>query len=283
VIPDTLNGWTLPKIEDIARAGVSENDVFDLKADLQSPDHQRKTVAAFANSDGGFLVFGVTNDRRVVGVTNPELVRDFGGKLRDNLSPSVEFRFAEKPHTLPSGNLVYVAHVPKGTRAPHAVYINNAWGFFKRTAAGSNEPMTYEEIRAAFTDARRRLRELMWLQVDVERIRSLAENMHPNAPGVDPLTRLATRFDLGQLKAIRLSLFDDIGRDPLLVSWLDRLETHCANVNEVLAPLAAFAVLPRDRSYSGGGVDGLGFATKEAERIAVAARSALTRLEAIKR
>jgi predicted HTH transcriptional regulator len=185
MIPDTLAGWTLPIIEALARAGVIENDRFDLKADLQAADHQRKTVAAFANSEGGFLVFGVTNDRRVVGVRNPELVRDFGGKLRDNLSPSVEFRFAERPHTLPSGNLVYVAHVSKSTRGPHAVYVNNAWALLRRTAAGNNDPMTYEEIRAAFTDARRRLRELAWLKAEVERLRVLAEKMHPVRQGLN--------------------------------------------------------------------------------------------------
>jgi hypothetical protein len=281
MIPDALTGWSLPTIEEIARAGDTENDRFGLKGDLQPAEHQRKTVAAFANSEGGFLVFGVTNDRRVLGVTNPELVRDFGGKLRDGLSPSVEFRFADRPLTLSTQSLVYVAHVPKSTRGPHAVYVNNAWTFLKRTAAGNNDPMTYEEIRAAFTDARRRLRELAWLKAEVERLRVLAENLNPGSPGSQPLARLTTRFDLGQLKAIRLSRFDDLARDRLLVDWLDRLEAHCSNVNEVLTPLAAFAIRPRDRSYSGSSLDGLAFAIQEAEQITIAARSVLARLEAL--
>jgi len=142
VIPETLQGWTLAKIQDIAAAGVIENDRFDLKADLQPAEHQRKTVAAFANSEGGFLVFGVTNDRRVEGVTNVELVRDFGSRIRDHLSPSVDFRSAHHPHTLSNARLVYVLRVPRSPRGPHAVYLNGAWTFLKRTAAGSNEPMT---------------------------------------------------------------------------------------------------------------------------------------------
>src|SRR5580658_8468208 len=161
--PDALEGWTLERIREIADAGVIENDRFDLKADLQPADRERRTVAAFANSAGGFLVFGVTDDRRVEGVANAELVRDFGSKLRDSLSPSVEFRFADRPHTLPTGRFVYVAHVPKSARGPHAVYINSASCFLKRTAAGSSEPMTYEEIRLAFQDVENRRTKLALL------------------------------------------------------------------------------------------------------------------------
>ena len=86
-------------------------------------------MAAFANSAGGFLIFGVTNDPRVEGVTNTELVRDFGGKLRDGLSPSAEFRFAVRPHTLENGRFVYVAHVPKSARGPYALSVNGALTF----------------------------------------------------------------------------------------------------------------------------------------------------------
>jgi hypothetical protein len=228
-------------------------------------------------------VFGVTNDRRVVGVQNSELVRDFGTKLSDSPSPSVEFRFADRPHTLPSGNLVYVAYIPKSRRAPHGVKINHGWAFFKRTAAGANDPMTYEEIRAAFTDGRQRLRELAWMRGEIERLRVLAENMQPNAAASTPLSRLTTRFEIGQLRAIRLSLFDDLCRQPILVECLDALEAHCTSANEALAPLAAFAFLPRDRSYSGTHYDGLAFAAQQAERIAIVARGILAALDTIPR
>jgi len=280
VIPEALDGWTLEKIHGITAAGVTENDRFDLKAGLQTAEHQRKTAAAFANSEGGFLVFGVTNDRRVEGVTNVELVRDFGSKLRDGVSPSIEFRFADHPHALGSKLLVYIAHVPRSARGPHAVYLNNAWTFLKRTAAGSNDPMTYEEIRAAFTDLRRRQRELKWLKAEVERLGVLAEKMQPDATATT-LGQLTTRFDLGQLKAIRLSLFDDIGDNPVLVSWLDRLDEACTQVNEVLAPIATFATVPRGGSVSQSRTssESLTFALKKATQIVIAVRRIVAELE----
>jgi hypothetical protein len=215
VIPDKLDAWTLEAIHEIAAAGVVENDRFDLKGDLQPAEHQRKVVAAFANSEGGFLVYGVTNDRRVEGVPNAELVRDFGSKLRDGLAPSVDFRFADRPHVLPSGLFVYVAHIPRSARRPHAVYVNNAWTFLKRTAAGNNDPMSYEEIRGAILDAGRRETDLAWLRSEVTRVRDLAERLNIAVHrGPLDLDLLVARLDVSQLKALLLPVFGTYWQQP---------------------------------------------------------------------
>jgi len=71
VIPYRHEDWTKDAIRRVADSRITENDAFDFKADLQPAEHQRKTVAAFANTRGGFLIFGVTNDRQIVGVANP--------------------------------------------------------------------------------------------------------------------------------------------------------------------------------------------------------------------
>ena len=94
MIPTKLEDWTLEAIKAVAESGVNENDIYDFKADLQPADHQRKGVAAFANTRGGFLIFGVTNDRKLEGVENIELPRDFGVKLKTGLEPSVDSRGA---------------------------------------------------------------------------------------------------------------------------------------------------------------------------------------------
>lgn len=86
MIPASLSGWNLDAVLAVAASGIAENDVFDLKTDLQPAEHQRKVVAAFANTRGGYLIFGVTNDRQVVGVSNNELPRDFGSRLRSALN-----------------------------------------------------------------------------------------------------------------------------------------------------------------------------------------------------
>lgn len=149
-IPESLAGWTLDVVRQVAASGVAENDAFDLKGDLQPAEHQRKPVAAFANTRGGFLVFGVTNDRQVVGVENGELPRDFGIKLGAELEPSVEYEFGV-PHKLDTGRMIFVCHVPRSNRGPHAVLTQTGCLFLKRSPSGSNIPMTYEEVRSLFT------------------------------------------------------------------------------------------------------------------------------------
>ena len=80
MIPGALSEWTVDNVRSLLMQGVFESDRFDFKERLPDPKDAdgklrlRKTCAAFANSAGGFLVFGVKDDRglhadeRLVGV-----------------------------------------------------------------------------------------------------------------------------------------------------------------------------------------------------------------------
>ena len=176
-----LEDWTLEAIRTVAASGVNENDIYDFKADLQPAEHQRKSVAAFANTRGGFLIFGVTNDRKLEGVTNAELPRDFGSKLTTALEPSVEFRFGA-PLPVSAERSLFVVEVPRSLRVPHAVLGNGTWTFLKRTAGGSNDPMTYEEIRLAFQDTETRRTKLALLSSELAHIAWVAERLLREVP-----------------------------------------------------------------------------------------------------
>jgi hypothetical protein len=181
VIPSRLEDWTFEAIQAVADSGVNENDIYDFKADLQPADHQRKSVAAFANTRGGFLIFGVTNDRKLEGVPNAELPRDFGTKLKTGLEPSVEFRF-RAPLEVSTGRSLFVVEVPRSLRVPHAVFVSGTWTFLKRTAGGSNDPMTYEEIRLAFQDTETRRTKLALLSSELAHIDWVAERLLREVP-----------------------------------------------------------------------------------------------------
>lgn len=181
MIPTRLEEWTLGAIQAVADSGVNENDIYDFKADLQPADHQRKSVAAFANTRGGFLIFGVTNDRKLEGVANAELPRDFGIKLKTGLEPSVEYRFRE-PLEVSAGKNIFVVEMPRSRRVPHAVSINGAWTFLKRTAAGNNDPMSYEEIRMAFQDTETRRIKLVHLSSELDHLFFLARQLLQDVP-----------------------------------------------------------------------------------------------------
>ena len=181
MIPTALSEWNIDALRIVAASGIAENDRFDLKKDLQPAEHQRKIVAAFANTRGGYLVFGVTNDRRVIGVANTELPRDFGSRLRAGIEPSVEFRVgAAIP--VSTGRNAFVVEVPRSTRVPHAVLVNGSWSFLKRLASGSNEPMSYEEIRVAFQDTEMKRSKLALVASELELIVAIATRVLAGVP-----------------------------------------------------------------------------------------------------
>jgi hypothetical protein len=250
--PASLAEWSLDIVREIAVSGIAENDWYDFKADLQPADHQRRIVAAFANTQGGFLVFGVNGNREVVGVNSPELPRDFGIKLTKDLFPSVGFEFAP-PLVLDGGSSVWVCHVPRSKRGPHAVVQNESWVFTRRTESGSNVSMNVEEIRGAFLDSGRRASELAWLKAEVARIHDLAQ-MKMQSPGEAwTLDMLLSPFAADQLRTLVVSVFSYLDNGTDLLKDIQELVRRAGIADAIVAPIVAHKLNVRDRSTSSTG------------------------------
>ena len=168
--------------------------------------------------------------------------------------------------------MIHVVHVAASSRRPHAVSEDERWWFCKRTNKGT-ESMSYEEVRGAFRDAGRRQGELAWLRADLGRVRDLGERLNREARkgGRFDLDLLLARFDVGQMRTLLLTVFGDIGSNAMLVSNLQGLVERCAKVDAVLAPLAAFAMQPRERSYMSPPVDRDAFIKENAPLIVIGA------------
>jgi len=152
--PTRLQDWTLENITGLLKSGAFEPDRFDFKEQLpHSKDpadklHLRKSIAAFANSGGGFLIYGVKDDRtlpvkeRMIGVpTQVELPRDFGN-FPTLCEPSVEWRMLPVPIKLKTrSRVLHVFEILSTWKRPHAVFHENAAYFMKRTNKG-NEDMS---------------------------------------------------------------------------------------------------------------------------------------------
>lgn len=193
MIPAVLSEWTLNAVEQLLAQGVFESDRFDFKEMLPHAKSNtdklrlRKTCAAFANSAGGFLIFGVKDEKglsvadRLVGLDPAFDFPTNFGSFASTCQPSVEWAFQNPPLRLPQGRIIHVVHIPPGVRCPHAVAEDDRWHFVKRTNKG-NEAMSYEEVRLAFQDTEMRRTKLALLASELSLLRELAEKVVADAP-----------------------------------------------------------------------------------------------------
>lgn len=161
--PEVLADWTLNAIEQLVATGIFESRRFDFKEmlpggnDAGGKARLRKTLAAFANSNGGFLVIGIKDDRtlgateRIVGVDAGTDVPERLGAQAGRCTPAVQWTLRNPPHRLASGRLVHVVEIHEAHVKPHGLFDGERWIFPKRTERG-NEAMSYEELRGAFRD-----------------------------------------------------------------------------------------------------------------------------------
>ena len=99
--------------------GFEWND-FECKRALRGvPDDAYKTVAAFANTAGGWLVFGVSEQNgrlEVTGVDEPDRVQnDFLSTLRSGQKLNQIIRVEEQCYSI-DGKTVFAFHVPESAR-----------------------------------------------------------------------------------------------------------------------------------------------------------------------
>jgi ATP-dependent DNA helicase RecG len=125
-------------------------EVKEAKTDV--PKNVRKTVSAFSNTSGGWIIFGISQIGKqfsIKGVDTPDKIeQDFTTSLRGEIynikiTPECKkYKFVEEN--------VLAFKIPPSNKKP--VYFNNPKNTFIRTASG-DQRATQEEIDAMFRDA----------------------------------------------------------------------------------------------------------------------------------
>ena len=193
LVPRTLPEWTLESIKALLDSGAFESEVFDFKEALPDPrnveakDRLRSACAAFANADGGFLVFGVADDRRLTGdarLIGIPASDDFParfGEFPRSCHPVVSWQFRNPAVLLPGDRVLHVVQVPKSTNSPHAVGSPAGWRFPKRTNQGTDN-MSIQEIRTSFLGYYEKRLKLELLGAELEALRQAASAaiVHPD-------------------------------------------------------------------------------------------------------
>lgn len=106
----------MPAIADFLRR--NESRTLEFKQDLSSPDRVLRAIVAFANTTGGTLVVGITDDKRAIGLANAATEEEW---LANLIAGGIAPAFSPDFQVVTEGWLNYlVVRVP---RFPSVFYV----------------------------------------------------------------------------------------------------------------------------------------------------------------
>jgi len=109
------------------------------------PDDLAACLVAFANADGGQLLLGVSDDRRVVGVADPDVVaRSVDNVATNNCEPPLTIVQETLQPAGPGGDPAVVVNIPKGDQRP---YRTSRGVYYVRTSSGRRQASREELLR----------------------------------------------------------------------------------------------------------------------------------------
>jgi hypothetical protein len=246
MVPKMINDWTITSVIDLLRKGYYESEEFDFKEMLPSKHDEKgkfrlsRTCCAFANSSGGFLVFGIKNDNalslhdRLIGVESSLDFPEHFGVYPKKCTPSVDWTFKNPPIALENGRLIHVIHIPKSWNSPHCIgHPENGFFFMKRTNKG-DEAMSLEEVRLHFLGFYEKSVKLQLLKAEVESIKQIATNMILSEEDLETKYSIA-KFSLNILESVLSDVYTIIANESDLLTALLKLRTLCRVLNNKIS------------------------------------------------
>ena len=235
MIPSKLEDWTEELVVEMLQTGIFESEHFDYKEmlphsnDKAAKDRLKKTCCAFANTDGGYLVFGVSDNRelapqnRLLGLSKELDFPEKFGNYPKNCFPSIYWQFKNPPITLSSGKLIQIVYIPASPESPHSTgHIEKGWQFMKRTNKG-NEPMAPDEVRLRFLSFYEKRIKLELLKAELEMLRDQAKSGYVDGEKEISTHLSIVTFDTNVIDTVLSDTFVLISRAPKLVKILGEI------------------------------------------------------------
>lgn len=264
-VPTKLAEWSLAVVQELLGRGVFESEEFDFKqalphkSDAKAKARLTKSIAAFANSGGGFIVFGVRDERglsiddRLVGVDSGFDFPAVFGNYPAQCEPSVEWDIKNPPIGLPqAGRVLHVVQVRSTWSRPHSVPEDGRFQFPKRTNKG-NEDMSYSEVKGAFQEAEYRrtklallISELTYIQTVASRLLSQTPDPPPKLEGQTLHWAWATRYGTTLLDMILGDAYSFVAEDPDVWPLLNKIRDAARHSNAVCAAFGSIVFLAMD-------------------------------------
>ncbi len=142
-------------IEDFINTNESETTLFDFKLELPTKHASERReflrdVVSFLNSMGGMIIFGVANNRDIVGIENhtdlDDIKKPWNQLLLQGIAPHIS-GIVIKEVFVESKRLIVIS-IPEGDSKPYCVNFPNdsSMDFYNRHD-GIKHPMKYSEVK----------------------------------------------------------------------------------------------------------------------------------------
>jgi hypothetical protein len=177
LIPDSLASWTYEAVRALCAVGLTESDRHDFKYGLTNAENTTKICCAFANTFGGYLVFGVREANKNFEIEGIEPDGELYGKLiaKVRVTPDIEIPPPMLITVPGAARLLYVFQIPRSVRRPHLPVPPGERFFWKRQGSSCVQ-MTLEEIRYQISNYEEKREKLALLLMDLShKLRSLNE------------------------------------------------------------------------------------------------------------
>lgn len=159
VLPPDLERITAAHLDNLVATEAAESLTLEFKAAVYSPDSEGgreflKDVSALANTAGGWLIIGITEEAGTASEITPIVSPDADNvqqRLESLLQSGIEPRIAGtriKPVPCKNG-YVLVIRVPRSAVPPHRVTARGSNRYYLRSSAGAYEA-SYNELRNMF-------------------------------------------------------------------------------------------------------------------------------------
>lgn len=196
-VPESPSAWSLDHVKKLIKLHPHETDWFDYKISLtpmcglkdekKREEHRhtiRKCCCAFANTRGGCILFGIKREidakDRIAGIDlSDDLTEHLQGLLKD-LDPNIrQFNAFGVPLKAESKSLkgVWIVKIPASEMRPHMT----GGRFYKRSAGGTCDIMTAQEVRDQIMYREDRLKKIGLLRMELHQLQMTNNDMRHGA------------------------------------------------------------------------------------------------------
>lgn len=245
--PAAITDWTQETITTLAERAYPENTYLEYKRHLEYQNHDDTTktewrrdlereFTAFGNASGGFVVFGMDDDRTPHGIELPdhEVSQSVTQLINETAPPlDTEVTTLPTPQGPPERKLV-VVEVPEADRKPvatsdstYVVRIND-----------HKEPMNREQLESLFVEADRRQQAVRQLEFEIQNFVETYKNTFEDYRLIDapPGYHLIDSEGLKEVFRLNTHLYaddDTASKVHSIMSKLRDIESHERHYNDL--------------------------------------------------